>query len=150
MREGPGTRPGPTGLAHVSFGGWVGSENTDKTSLKADREDWGEGARRTAPGGTAPRRTAPGGAALRITKSMQKPNKSLPGTTRGLQNPCRKHQERSRTSRNNFFNSFEHLSNHCTRKATSKPKGTPEPEPESEEDYSQFQPQPQDHARRSP
>ena len=34
---------------------------TDKTSLKADREDWGEGARPTAPGGTAPRPNGTGG-----------------------------------------------------------------------------------------
>ena len=70
---------------------------------------------------------------------MQKPNKSLPGTTRGLQNPCRKHQERSRTSWNNFFNSFEHLSNHCTRKATSEPKGT-SPSPRATRTIHSFNP----------
>ena len=35
--------------------------HTDKTILKADREDWGEGARPTAPGGTAPRPNGTGG-----------------------------------------------------------------------------------------
>ena len=34
---------------------------TDKTSLKADREDWGEGAGPTAPGVTAPRPNRTGG-----------------------------------------------------------------------------------------
>ena len=51
---------------------WQSGLVTDKTSLKADREDWGEGVRPTAPGGTAPRPNGTGGSSAENHKNHAK------------------------------------------------------------------------------
>ena len=85
------------------------------------------GARRTtlhyaATNGTGeqrlPRQTAPVNSSTKDSPNPSKTNKSLPGPTRNLQNPSRKHQRCSRNSWNNFLI-------HFARKSSTNPKGTP-------------------------
>ena len=112
---------------------------TDKTSLKADREVWGEGGSRDKRHRGSRDKRHRGTTAPEIHQIHQKTNKSLPGSTRNLQNASRKHQRCSSNSQNNFLI-------HFARKSSTNPKGT-DGRPRSTNRTPE--PQRQDHAHRS-